>query len=366
VSCAPSRGGAPFATPPGKQYPVEKATSVVVQLPDRTVVLALSADQLSVRHEGDLITAEIVAVDPNYASVTRVRAFPHPKKGPVMASRGIDAQHQESHQEVRPSSYWRSNAVNRKLRPRVVDAYRRDMEARPLEDDRRADPNLPVRGMLLNGQHRLTALATSDKAKSQEFLVVTGLDDKARWRWTRARTRCRGRPEDRQRPRQERHRRRRPLSLDGGAPRTRRARDDHVLKQKISIAESVDAYDTTPTSSSSQPTAPCSCASTSRQRDRARLLLPPVLAGRRRGMQRVLRRDVDMSFSAKGDPRKAALKRLTMMASDPNHAGTSQTQSVVVISVLTRAWNYWRKGEEVDTIPGRNTKGQIIDPVQPI
>jgi hypothetical protein len=41
---------------------------------------------------------------------------------------------------------------------------------------------------------------------------------------------------------------------------------------------------------------------------------------------------VDMSFSKTGDPRKAALKRLTMMANDPNHAGTSQTQSVVVIS----------------------------------
>jgi hypothetical protein len=128
----------------------------------------------------------------------------------------------------------------------VVDAYRRDMEqgrwkmtGEPIQISRS--------GALLNGQHRLTAFATSDTLKSMEFLFVTGLDDKVQ------------------------------VAMDQGAARgvadALKIANGHVknvtvvsglcrwmvahpepgvpgmitsLKQKISIAESVEAYDRYP------------------------------------------------------------------------------------------------------------------------
>lgn len=42
---------------------MEQATCAVVQLGDRCVTLALSAEQLAARGEGDLITAEIISID---------------------------------------------------------------------------------------------------------------------------------------------------------------------------------------------------------------------------------------------------------------------------------------------------------------
>jgi hypothetical protein len=74
---------------------------------------------------------------------------------------------------------------------------------------------------------------------------------------------------------------------------------------------------------------------------------------------------VDMSFSVKNDPRKAALQRLQRITTDSQSRGDKAT-SVAVISVLTRAWNAWRKGEEMTVIIARNKKGQPIDPVSPI
>lgn len=43
---------------------MDKATYVVAELPERTIVLALMPNQLASRREGDLITAEIVSVQP--------------------------------------------------------------------------------------------------------------------------------------------------------------------------------------------------------------------------------------------------------------------------------------------------------------
>lgn len=283
-----------------------------------------------------------------------------------MASRGIDASIKKITKKE-ATELLESNSVNRKLRGRVVDAYRRDME-----EGRWKMTGEPIQisrsGMLLNGQHRLTALATSDKAKSQEFLVVTGLDDKVQMAMDQGAARgvadalkiANGHVKN--------------VTVVSGLCRWMVAHPDPgvpgmvtSLKKKISIAESVEAYDHY--SEILQLAA-----------DRAvfmRKHIPASVTALAYCYLQFFRVDaeacneffgamIDMSFSAKGDPRKAALKRLQMMASDPNHAGTSQTQSVVVISVLTRAWNYWRKGEEIDTITGRNTKGAIIEPVQPI
>lgn len=43
---------------------MEKAASAIIHLDHKTVVLAVNSEQLAVREEGDLITAEIVAVEP--------------------------------------------------------------------------------------------------------------------------------------------------------------------------------------------------------------------------------------------------------------------------------------------------------------
>ncbi|HLN78254.1 MAG TPA: hypothetical protein VK204_14490, partial [Nocardioidaceae bacterium] len=68
------------------------------------------------------------------------------------------------------------NEVNRNIRPKLVSAYRRDMEAgrwvftaEPIQISRT--------GRLLNGQHRLSALSSSTKVKHIELVVATGLPD---------------------------------------------------------------------------------------------------------------------------------------------------------------------------------------------
>jgi hypothetical protein len=283
-----------------------------------------------------------------------------------MASRGVDAQVRKITKRE-ATEMLEANAVNRKLRPRVVEAYRRDMEqgrwkmtGEPIQISRS--------GALLNGQHRLTAFTGSDTLRSMEFLFVTGLDDRAQVAMDQGAARgvadalkiANGHVKN--------------VTIVSGLCRWMVAHPDPGvpgmvtnLKQKISIAESVEAYERH--GDILQLAA-----------DRAAVMrhhLPGSVTAIAYVYLQLFRVDaeacneffgamMDMSFSAKGDPRKAALKRLTVMASNPEHKGPSQTQSVVVISVLTRAWNYWRKGEEIDTITGRNSKGQPIDPVQPI
>lgn len=283
-----------------------------------------------------------------------------------MASRGIDAQIRKV-TRAEATKLLEENAVNRKLRGGVVEAYRRDMEqgrwkmtGEPIQISRS--------GALLNGQHRLTALAGSETLKAQEFLIVSGLDDKAQQSMDQGAKRgvadalklANGHVKN--------------VTVVAGLCRWMVAHPDPgvpgmvtSLKQKISTAESVEAYDRY--SEVLQLAA-----------DRAvfmRKHIPASVTALAYTYLQLFRTDpeacneffgamVDLSFSPKGDPRKAALKRLNVMANDPNQAGTSQTQSVVVISILTRAWNYWRKGEEIDTIAGRTTRGQLIEPVQPI
>lgn len=47
---------------------MEQATTAVVELPDRTVTIAVNGVQLAARHAGDLITAEILTVHPRPAA----------------------------------------------------------------------------------------------------------------------------------------------------------------------------------------------------------------------------------------------------------------------------------------------------------
>jgi hypothetical protein len=69
----------------------------------------------------------------------------------------------------------------------------------------------------------------------------------------------------------------------------------------------------------------------------------------------------DMEWTWKNDPRKAALKRMQMMYREMENRATQET-GVMQISVLSRAWNAWRKGEELESILVKNRAG-IIPPV---
>ena len=73
---------------------------------------------------------------------------------------------------------------------------------------------------------------------------------------------------------------------------------------------------------------------------------------------------IDMEWSWQNDPRKAALRRMQMMHADENTKANQET-GIMLVSVLTRAWNHWRKGEEIDTLHVR-TKTGIILPVTPV
>lgn len=283
-----------------------------------------------------------------------------------MASRGIDAQIRKI-TRAEATALLETNSVNRRLRNGNVEAYRRDME-----EGRWKMTGEPIQisrsGQLLNGQHRLAALAGSEKAKSVEFLVVTGLDDKVQSAMDQGASR---RVAD---ALKISHGHVKNVTVVAGLCRWLVAHPEPgmpgmitSLKKKISTAESVEIYQ------KHGEVIQLAC-------DRAvfmRKHIPVSVTALAYVYLQLFRVNpeacneffgamLDMSFSKTGDPRKAALKRLTMMASDPNQAGTSQTNSVAVISVLLRAWNYWRKGEEIDTIPARNNKGQPIETVQPI
>jgi hypothetical protein len=72
---------------------------------------------------------------------------------------------------------------------------------------------------------------------------------------------------------------------------------------------------------------------------------------------------VDMIFTGTDDPRRAALARIRS-AYDTGHR-SSMAFRMEMISVLTRSWNAWRKGEPMQTIRMTSRQG-IIPPVRPV
>lgn len=259
-----------------------------------------------------------------------------------------------------------NNSVNRKLRPPLVEAYRRDME-----EGRWAMTGETIQisrtGQLLNGQHRLTALAGSKKLarKGMDFLVVTGLDDTTQGLMDQGAKRgiadalriSQGHVKN--------------ITVVGGIARWSIAYPElgvgsmlQQLKRKISVAEAVEAY-------VSQP----DIADAAERAVFFRGSIPVSVTAMGYAWLHLNRVDpeanhefwgsmTDLSFGAKDDPRKATLKRLTGMAADPEFRANMQT-SVAVVSVLTRGWNAWRRGEQVPTLWAKN-KGGVIEPVTPI
>lgn len=255
------------------------------------------------------------------------------------------------------------NSVNRKLRPTLVEAYRRDMEEGRW---RMTGESIQFSrtDQLLNGQHRLTALAGSKKLARRgiDFLVVTGLDDQTQGMMDQGAKRgvadalriAHGHVKN--------------ITIVSGIARWTVAYPEigvgsmmQALKYKVSVAEAVEAY-----------TQQEDIAEAGERAVAFRKHVPASVTATGYTWLHMHRIDpeatneywgamVDLSFGAKDDPRKAALRRLTSMATDGEFRANRLT-SVAVVSVLTRSWNAWRRDEEMPTITPKGKNG-IIEPV---
>ena len=253
-----------------------------------------------------------------------------------------------------------NNDVNRQIRTRNVNSYAKDMEmglwrstGEPIKVSRT--------GRLLDGQHRLTAqiLAGID----MEYLMVSGLDDKAQSLMDQGAART---ATDAARL----------AGIKNGAFATSIARwillapephgtMDAALRAKASTAQILAALERCPDiehaaehASSLRPHLPGS---------------PTAVGYCWLLMNRVDHTDcklfydsyVDLTFKALRDPRKAVLKRLTMMNNEAGYSA-GKDKAMATVSMLTRGWNAWRRGEEMESIMLRNNKGKIIAPVAPV
>lgn len=281
-----------------------------------------------------------------------------------MANRGIETEVKR----ITPAlaeQMLEANSVNRNLRGGVVEAYRRDMEQGRWKMTGEAI-QFSRTGRLINGQHRLTALAGSEQRTGVDFLVVTGLDDHAQIVMDQGAGRgvadalkiAHGDVKN--------------VSVVAALARWMVAHPDpgvpnmlSNLKRKVSAAEAVEMFGSHPDIQEAA--------------DRAVSMkgtIPGSASGLAYSWLHLNRADpeacneffgamIDLSFGVKDDPRKAALRRLQAITSDSESRGDKAT-SVALISVLTRSWNAWRRGEAVGSIMARNSKRQPIDPVRPI
>lgn len=256
------------------------------------------------------------------------------------------------------------NHVNRNIRKKVIDAYRRDME-----QGRWAFTGEPIQisrtGALLNGQHRLTALAEAS-VRSVDMLVVTGLPDESQALMDQGVAR---RIAD-------------ALMLQHGhvknvtlvssiarwlvlCPEVGEHMNPSIMRNKVTTAEAVERFNEAP--------ALISEAGYQAQSMRPYLMGSPTAIGYT--WLQLTRVDPeatteffagmkDMEWAWKHDPRKAALRRMQLMHGDEGIKTTIET-GVMLVSVMTRAWNSWRKQEELESINIKNRQG-IILPVTPI
>jgi hypothetical protein len=261
-----------------------------------------------------------------------------------------------------------NNHVNRNLRPKVVDAYRRDMEAGRWEFT--AEPiQISRTGALINGQHRLLALSEAKGVRSLDFVVASGLSDEAQAMMDQgvsrkiadALTITHGHVKN--------------LTLVSAITRwtcLQPQAGPHMSKAafngKVSAAEALQVY-----------SAEMDLLNESAYHAaylRHSLMVSPTAIGY--SWSQLARVDesatneffsamVDMEWSLPNDPRKAALRRLHALKRDVDFK-TGLESGVIVVSVLTRAWNTWRKGEELDTIhiKGKGSQRGIVPPVTPI
>lgn len=261
--------------------------------------------------------------------------------------------------KTQAKEWLETNEVNRPLRQRVVAAYRRDMEdghwsftAEPIQISRT--------GRLLNGQHRLSALASAKNVRGIDFLVATGLDDEVQSMMDQGMAR---RLTD-------------ALSLTHGhvknvtlvaaisrwltlAPEITGDMTHSSLRGKVTTAEALATFE-------------AARHDISFAAERAGYLRqhidgsPTAIGYTHLHMTRVnpematefFAGMVDMEWKFKNDPRKAALRRLQAIHRD-GEIKTSLETGFMLISLLSRTWNHWRKGEEVESLAVRSRSGII-------
>lgn len=256
-----------------------------------------------------------------------------------------------------------SNEVNRSLRRKIVDAYRRDMEegrwtftAEPIQFSRT--------GRLLNGQHRLTALGGAKGIRQLEMVVARGLPDETQAMMDQGVAR---RLSD---ALLLRHGGRlRNVTLVSSVtrwlflcPEITPDMTHNSLRGKVTTAEAITTFEANPDIQHAAERAaayrhsifgsPTAIAYTFLHMNRINDT----------ACQEFFEGMADMDWAWKDDPRKAALRRLQILFRDPD-IKTGLETGVMVISVLSRAWNAWRKEEPMDTINVR-ARGGIIPPAR--
>lgn len=259
-----------------------------------------------------------------------------------------------------------ANHVNRRIRDRLVRSFRDDMENGRWVMTGEA-VKISRTGALLDGQHRLAALAEA-KVRSVEFLVVRGLLDESQ------------------------------ALMDSGAPRSiadaieftygphvpnlairsalsrwlavapEPVPDMHQkMKYKVSTALAVETY-------AAHPDLGRAAEVGMRIRGTARLLVSPSALGYSwmhlhrtddEACERYFWAMEHMQFNeGVHDPRLAAYRRLQVL-SEESVQGANSRIAVAVVSVITRSWNTWRKGEELQSITYKGPRG-LIGPVRPV
>jgi hypothetical protein len=258
------------------------------------------------------------------------------------------------------------NHVNRNLRERVHQAYRKDME-----DGRWTMTGEAIQisenGNLLNGQHRMTALKNCTKTEGVYLLVVRGLEERTQ------------------------------LLMDQGAPRTiadmlkleggegiKNATICAAIARWLTLAPVPDHEFASKLKSKVSAAA---CLDTFRADTEAIIRAAEVGTNTRKSTfpmstaaigycyYHFAKIDVgwadryfwswsEMAWSTEGDPRKAAFRRIQRMLVDQD-VKHGPLLSMATVSVMTRSWNMWRRGEEADAIMTKSREGWI-PPVRPI
>lgn len=256
-----------------------------------------------------------------------------------------------------------SNHVNRKSREQAVLVFRRDMESGSWRMTGEAI-KISRSGALLDGQHRLMALAGA-KVEYIEFLVVSGLEDDVQ------------------------------KVMDSGSARS--AQDalkfefgniayltiTGALARWIAAGVMPGENFSTARSRRVSNTEVVEAFRNNRDVERAAQagkhfinVAGGSLSASAVGYVWLLLSRIDveatheffaamesLNFSSLDDPRKAALRRL--MAIGEEKTDTSGDKTTAIVSVLTRAWNYWVSGTGVEVLPIRH-QGRLIAPVQPL
>lgn len=254
------------------------------------------------------------------------------------------------------------NEVNRRLRPRLVEAYAEDMR-RDLWDGNNGEAiKISRTGRLKDGQHRLNAIIVS--GVTLELLVIDGVTDDAQKTMDQGSSRTATdvlRMEGIQNASWTTSVAR--WCLLGGEPGPDL---ETKLKHKASSAQIVRIVEDQPDITVASGRYPS-----------MKLHIPggpTALCYSWLWMHRTDPGDceqfygamIEMAFKALNDPRKSCLRALTRMEREEGITSSSKDKAVATVSILTRSWNLWRKGEEASSIAIKHKSGRIIPPEKPI